>query len=41
MTLEESVRGVAALAPKLSADPDAIEWVQGLGRSPARLPVVV
>jgi hypothetical protein len=41
MTLEEVVRGVSELAPALGADPDAIEWVQLLGRSPARVPVVV
>ena len=41
MTLEEVVRGVTALEPALSADPDALEWVQVLGRSPARIPVVV
>jgi len=40
MTLEEVVRGVAELAPKLGADPDEIEWVQVLGRNPSRLPVV-
>lgn len=41
MTLEEVVRGVTEWAPALSTDPDALEWVQLLGRSPARLPVVV
>lgn len=41
MTLEESVRAVAALAPELTVDADEIEWVQVLGRSPAHLPVVV
>ena len=41
MTLEEVVRGVAGLAPKLTADPDEIEWIQVLGRSPSRLPVTV
>jgi len=39
MTLEEVVRGVAALAPRLTADPDEIAWVQVLGRSPAQVPV--
>jgi hypothetical protein len=39
MTLEEVVRGVTDLAPALTADPDDIEWVQSLGRSPARIPV--
>ncbi|MCX5738782.1 MAG: cytochrome P450, partial [Proteobacteria bacterium] len=41
MTLEEVVRGVTELAPTLAADADDIEWVQSLGRSPARLPVAV
>ncbi len=41
MTLEEVVRGVSALAPTLDADPDAIEWVQVLGRAPSRLPVAI
>jgi cytochrome P450 len=40
-TLEESVRGVAELAPTLAADPESIEWSQVLGRSPARLPVTI
>jgi len=39
LTLEESVRGVAALAPTLTTDADDIEWVQLLGRSPAHLRV--
>jgi hypothetical protein len=41
MTLEEVMRGVSGLAPTLSVDPDEIEWVQVLGRSPSRLPVAV
>jgi hypothetical protein len=41
MTLEEVVRGVTGLAPSLTVDPDDIEWVQSLGRSPSRLPVAV
>jgi cytochrome P450 len=41
MTLEEVVRGVTELGPSLSADPDDIEWVQSLGRSPSRIPVAV
>jgi len=41
MTIEEVVRGVTALAPGLTAEPDDIEWVLSLGRSPARLPVAV
>ena len=39
MTLEESVRGVAEMAPSLTADPETIEWCQVLGSSPAMLPV--
>jgi len=39
MTLGEVVRGVTELAPTCTADPDDIEWVQSLGRSPSRLPV--
>jgi hypothetical protein len=39
MTLEESVRGVAELAPTLAADPETIEWCQVLGSSPSVLPV--
>jgi cytochrome P450 len=41
MTLEETVRGVAELAPSLRVDPADIEWIQVLGRSPTRLPVAV
>ncbi|HTF34001.1 MAG TPA: cytochrome P450 [Myxococcota bacterium] len=42
MTLEEVIQGVmASLAPKRTADPNDIEWVQSLGRSPSRLPVAV
>jgi len=41
MTLEEVVRGVIELAPTGAADPEDIEWVQSLGRSPSRLPVTV
>ncbi len=41
MTLEEVVRGVSALDPRLTVDPDDIEWVQVLGQNPARLPVRV
>jgi len=40
-TLEESVRGVAEIAPQLNAAPDSLEWSQVLGRSPARLPVTI
>jgi cytochrome P450 len=39
MTLEEVVRGLAATGARLDAEPDAIDWVQSLGRTPARLPV--
>lgn len=39
MTLEESVRGVAELAPTLTGDPESIEWCQVLGSSPSMLPV--
>lgn len=41
MTLEESVRGVAALAPTLSVAPESIPWRRVLGRSPATLPVTL
>jgi cytochrome P450 len=41
MTLEEVVRGVSALDPRLTVDPDDIEWVQVLGQNPAHLPVSV
>lgn len=41
MTLEESVRGVAELAPTLSADPETLPWCQVLGSSPATLPVTL
>ncbi len=41
MTLEEVVRGVSVLDPRLTVDPDDIEWVQVLGQNPARLPVKV
>jgi len=40
-TIEEAVRGVAALVPVLSEDPAVIEWVQVLGQSPVRLAVTV
>ena len=39
MTLEEVVRGVSRLDPKLTVDPADIAWVQVLGQNPARLPV--
>lgn len=39
VTLEETVRGIAGLDVELAADPDHLEWVQVLGRSPTRLPV--
>jgi cytochrome P450 len=41
MTLEEVVRGVAALDPRLTVDTDDIAWVRVLGENPARLPVKV
>lgn len=41
MTLEESVRGVAELAPALTVDPESIEWCQVLGYSPSALPVTM
>jgi len=41
MTIEEVVRAIAELAPKLTADPESIEWVQVLGVAPARLPVAL
>jgi cytochrome P450 len=41
LTLEEVVRAVAALAPKLTEVPAAIEWVRVLGANPARLPVAL
>jgi cytochrome P450 len=41
MTLEEVVRGLAAVELRLAADPDELAWVQSLGRSPARLPVEI
>jgi hypothetical protein len=41
LTLEETVRGAAALGPVLTTAPDAIEWVQSLGSSPSRLDVAV
>ena len=39
LTLEEVVRGVSMLDPKLAVDPADIAWVQVLGQNPARLPV--
>jgi len=41
VTLEESVRGVAALAPRLAVDVDRLEWATVLGRSPVSLPVTL
>jgi hypothetical protein len=41
MTLEEVVRGVSALDPRLTVAADEIGWVQVLGQNPARLPVSV
>lgn len=41
LTVEEAVRRVADLVPTLTSVPDDIEWVQVLGRSPARLPVAL
>jgi len=41
MTLEESVRGVAALAPTLSVAAESIPWRRVLGHSPTTLPVTL
>ncbi|MFN0047482.1 MAG: cytochrome P450 [Sphingorhabdus sp.] len=41
MTLEEVVRGVAALDPRLSVQPETIAWVRVLGENPGQLPVLV
>jgi cytochrome P450 len=41
MTIEEVVRAIAELAPKLTIDPESIEWVQVLGVAPAQLPVAL
>lgn len=41
MTLEEVVRGVSALDPKLTVDPADIAWVQVLGQNLAHLRVAV
>ena len=39
LTLEETVRGVAARAPSLTVPPEQIAWVSSLGHNPASLPV--
>ena len=41
LTLEETVRGVASLAPALTVAPEQIAWVTSLGDNPASLPVSV
>jgi cytochrome P450 len=41
LTLEEVIRAVAELAPKLIEEPTAINWVRGTGAYPARLPVAL
>jgi hypothetical protein len=43
MTLEEVVTGFASVADRICAadDLDAVEWRSVLGRSPARLPVLL
>jgi cytochrome P450 len=40
-TLEETVRGVAALSPRLAADPERLDWRMVIGRSPVSLPVTL
>jgi cytochrome P450 len=39
LTLEETVRGVADIAPTLTTAPADIQWVQVLGVNPGSLPV--
>ena len=41
LVLEEVIRGVAELSPRLTVAPETIEWVSPLGQNPARLPVSV
>ena len=41
MTLEEVVRGVSALGPKLAVDADTLEWIAPLGAYPKSLPVIL
>lgn len=39
MTIGEVIRGISALRPKLSVDPEVLEWEQVLGQNPKSLPV--
>jgi cytochrome P450 len=41
VTLQEMVRGISAVAPRLAVDPDSLEWIAPLGQYPLALPVVV
>jgi cytochrome P450 len=41
LTLEEVIRGVAELEPRLTVPAEEIAWVQSLGANPGRLPVMV
>jgi cytochrome P450 len=41
MTVGEVIRGVSALRPTLTVDPDELEWEQVLGQNPKTLPVSV
>jgi cytochrome P450 len=41
VTLQEMVRGISAVAPRLAVDPDSLEWIAPLGQYPRALPVVV
>lgn len=41
VTLQEMVRGISAVAPRLAVDPDSLEWIAPLGQYPRALPVMV
>jgi cytochrome P450 len=41
VTLQEMVRGISAVAPRLAVDPESLEWIAPLGQYPRALPVIV
>jgi unspecific monooxygenase len=40
VTVQEMVRGISAVAPRLAVDAESLEWLAPLGQYPRALPVV-
>jgi cytochrome P450 len=40
VTLQEMVRGISGIAPRLAVDPESLEWIAPLGQYPRALPVL-